>query len=70
MVNENISAAVSDSGLKQKYIAERIGVAEPTFSAILAGKRKVDVDEFFGLCQVLKKTPEELYHYKPAREAV
>ena len=26
VVNENISAAVSDSGLKQKYIAERIGV--------------------------------------------
>ena len=70
MVNEHISAAVADSGLKQKYIAERIGMSEPTLSAVLAGKRKVDVDEFFGLCQVLKKTPEELYHYKPSREAV
>ncbi|MBR3503679.1 MAG: helix-turn-helix transcriptional regulator [Clostridia bacterium] len=70
MVNERISAAVADSGLKQKYIADRIGMSEPTFSAMLAGKRKVDVDEFFGLCQVLKKTPEELYHYKPAKEAV
>lgn len=59
MVNERISAAVADSGLKQKYIADRIGVSEPTFSAILAGKRKVDVDEFFSLCQVLKKTPPD-----------
>lgn len=70
MVNERISAAVADSGLKQKYIADRIGMSEPTFSAMLAGKRKVDVDEFFGLCQVLKKTPEELYHYERAQEAV
>ena len=70
MVNERISAAVEDSGLKQKYIADRIGVSEPTFSAILAGKRKVDVEEFFRLCRVLKKTPEELYHYKRTQEAV
>lgn len=66
MVNKCISAAVSDSGLKQRFIAERIGVSEQVFSAMLAGKRKIDVDEFFGLCQVLNKTPEELYHYKPA----
>lgn len=69
MVNERISAAVADSGLKQKYIANRIGMSEPTFSAMLAGKRKIDVDEFFRLCQVLKKTPEELYRYERA-EAV
>lgn len=70
MVNERINAAVEDSGLKQKYIADRIGVSEPTFSAILSGKRKVDVDEFFSLCQVLQKTPEQLYHYKRPQEAV
>ncbi len=64
MVNERINAAVEDSGLKQKYIADRIGVSEPTFSAILSGKRKVDVDEFFSICQVLQKTPEQLYYYQ------
>lgn len=67
MVNENINAAVADSGLKQKYIAASIGMSEQTFSALLAGRRKVDVDEFFGLCQILGKTPDELYNYKCVR---
>lgn len=70
MVYDSISAAVSDSGLKQKFIAERMGLSEPTFSALLAGKRKIDVDEFFILCQILNKTPDELYHYSPTKEAV
>lgn len=70
MVNENVCAAVADSGLKQKFIADRIGVSEPVFSAMLSGRRKIDVDEFFSLCQVLQKTPDELYKYTRAREAV
>lgn len=64
MVYESINAAVKDSGIKQKYIAERVGITESMFSAMLAGRRKVDVDEFFKLCQVLGKTPEQLYNYR------
>ena len=70
MVNESIRAAVVDSGLKQKFIADAIGMSDPTFSAVLSGKRKVDVDEFFKLCQVLKKSPTDLYFYKRVQEAV
>lgn len=64
MVNDRISAAVEDSGLKQKFIADKIGISEPSFSAMLSGKRKVDVDEFFGLCMVLNMNPDKLYHYE------
>ena len=70
MVNECIRAAVIDSGLKQRFIADAIGMSEPTLSAVLSGKRKVDVDEFFRLCQVLQKSPSELYNYKHVQEAV
>lgn len=70
MVNDKVCMAVADSGMKQKYIAERIGVSEPTFSAILAGKRKIDVDEFFGICKVLKMEPDDLYHYERRQGAV
>lgn len=69
MVNDRICKAIADSGMKQKYIAERIGVSEPTFSAILAGKRKIDVDEFFGICEALRMTPDNLYHYPCQSEA-
>lgn len=70
MVNDRIKMAVEDSGLKQKHIAERIGMSEPSLSALLAGKKKVDVDVFFNLCLVLDKKPDELYHYERAQEAV
>lgn len=61
MVNDHVCRAVADSGMKQKFIAEKIGMSEPTFSAMLAGKRKIDADEFFKICDVLKMRPEVLY---------
>jgi len=69
MVHERVSAAVEESGLKQKAIAERIGVSEQTFSAMLAGRRKIYVDEFFNLCQVLNKAPDDLYGFSKVQEA-
>mgnify|MGYP002526982148 CR=1 FL=1 len=64
MVYERICDAVADSGLKQKDIAGRIGVSERVLSAMLEGKRKIYADVFFRFCQVLNKTPDELYNYK------
>ena len=63
MVNDRVCRAIADSGMKQKFVAEKIGMSEPTFSALLAGKRKIDVDEFFKICVVLKMRPEVLYNY-------
>ena len=40
MVNDRIKMAVEDSGLKQKHIAERIGMSEPSLSALLTGNRQ------------------------------
>ena len=70
MVNDNVSKAIADSGLKQKFVAEKIGMSEPTLSALLAGKRKIDVDEFFKICTVLKMRPEVLYNYEEQKEMV
>lgn len=69
MVHERVSAAVEKSGLKQKVIAERIGVSEQTFSAMLSGRRKIYADEFFNLCIVLGVMPNDLYGFNAAQEA-
>ena len=63
MVHDRVCAAVERSGMKQKAIAERIGVSEQTFSAMLAGRRKINVDEFFGICLVLGVAPDDLYGF-------
>lgn len=68
MVYERINAAVAKSGIKQKVIAERIGVSEQALSAMLSGRRKISVDEFFGLCLVLNETPDNLYGFDSARK--
>ena len=68
MVYERINAAIEKSGIKQKIIAERIGISEQALSAMLAGRRKISVDEFFGLCVVLNETPNNLYGF-PAQDA-
>ena len=70
MINDRVSRAIADSGLKQKFVAEKIGVSEPTFSALLSGKRKIDVDEFFKICTVLNLRPEVLYHYGEHQEVM
>lgn len=66
LVHERVCAAVKESGFKQKFIAERIGVSEQAFGAILNGTRKISVDEFFGLCGILGKSPNELYGFNSA----
>lgn len=66
MVQDRIGQAIVKSGLKQKYIAEQIGVSEQTLSAMLAGRRKIYVDEFFNLCAVLNETPNNLYGFESA----
>ena len=65
-VHERICAAVKESGFKQKFVAEKIGVSEQVFVSMLNGTRKISVDEFFGLCGILGKTPDELYSFTPA----
>ena len=64
-VHERVCAAVKASGFKQKFIADRIGVSEQAFGAMLNGTRKISVDEFFGLCGILGKSPDELYGFNP-----
>lgn len=64
LLYKRVNAAVKKSGLKQKAIAERIGVSEQALCAMLAGQRKIYVEEFFGLCRVLGVTPDTLYGFQ------
>lgn len=70
MVYERINSAIEQHGLKQKAVAERIGVSEQVFSAMLSGRRKISVDEFFRICVVLGETPSALYGFQPNDEKV
>lgn len=54
---------VKASGLKQRFIAEQIGVAEKTLSYILTGRTKCSIDVYANLCAALNKPLAEFIRY-------
>lgn len=61
MTAKKLREAINQSGLKQKFIAEKIGISEAALSSMLNGNQKIDVDTFFAIVEVLRMTPDEVY---------
>lgn len=53
-INKNLKDIISESGLKQRYIADKIGVSETMFSHQIAGRRKMIKEHRKILAKVLK----------------
>ena len=64
MAAEKLREMINDRGLKQKYIAEKIGVSETALSAMLNGNQKIDVDTFFAIAVILRMSPDEIMAFK------
>ena len=63
MIGERLNKAIEESGLKQRYIAEKTGISEQALSAMLNGRQKIDVETFFAIAVVLRLTPDEIYSF-------
>ena len=50
-----------DKGLKQKYIADKIGVSETDISSYLAGRRKPNHTRLTAMCRLLGCRIVDLY---------
>ena len=61
---EKLSQAIDESGLKQKFIAEKVGISEQTISAMLNGRQKIDVETFFAIAVVLHLSPDQIYAFR------
>lgn len=48
-----LKKAINDSGLKNKYIAEQLGITEAAYYSKMSGKRKFNVDEAAQLVGIL-----------------
>jgi transcriptional regulator with XRE-family HTH domain len=64
MVSEKLREMITERGVKQKWLAEKIGVSEATLSAMLNGKQSIDVDVFFGIATAMRMTPDEIVAFK------
>lgn len=54
MYGEKIKQYLDDNGIKYNFIANEIGMPINVFSALINDKRKITVDEYFGICFALK----------------
>lgn len=57
---ENLKEARQTSGLSQKEVAERLGVAKSTYSLYESGKREPDVERIKKLAQILGVSSDAL----------
>ena len=52
---------IVDAGLKMTVVADRAGIPYNAFTNILLGNRKMSVEEYFSVCNVLGVSPDEFY---------
>ncbi len=64
MTAEKLREMIAERGLKQKFIAEKIGISETALSAMLNGRQIIDVDVFFAIAVILRMTPDEIYEFR------
>ncbi len=54
MVYEHIAEYIKVKGIKQRALADSINVSPHTMCDILAGRRKLSVDEYAAICRFLE----------------
>ncbi len=54
MVCQRIKAYLAENGIKQSFLSEKTDISAQTLAAILSGTRKLEVMEYYRICQALK----------------
>lgn len=55
---------IREKGVKQKYVAEEMGISEKTLSAMLNGRQRILASDIEPFCVSLNVTPNELFGYE------
>ncbi len=58
LVYQKVRAYIEECGLKQKAVAEKSGIPNVTFNAIMNGKRRLYADDLAAICIALNVNPE------------
>ena len=65
-VYEKVRSYIDEQGLKQKVVAEKAGIPNGTFNAIMNGKRTLYADDLKAICIALQVSPEMFIEIKTA----
>lgn len=56
-IGEYIKQYMKDKGIKQIYVAEKIGISPQVLGTMLNGTRKIEITEFFKICEAMQADP-------------
>lgn len=59
MVGSRIKEYIDESGMKYGAVAEKAGITQQIFSAMLNEKRKITAEEYFSICRALDVSVEK-----------
>ncbi len=57
MVGKDIKSYLKENGIKQNFVAQKIGIPATTLNSMLSEKQKLSVDIYFRICYVLGESP-------------
>lgn len=60
-VRDGVKRAIEASGMKSNYVARRMNWSEQQLSDMVNKRRKLDANELFEICNILGKTPTEIF---------
>lgn len=58
MLAESINRYLKDKGIKQSWLAEKVGLPVTTLNGIINGKTQLKADLFIQICRALEVPPE------------
>lgn len=59
MLGNTLKECMKEKGIKQGFVAEKIGVSPQIMGQLLNGQRKIEVSEYFRICEAIDVDPIE-----------
>ena len=60
MIGAYIKAYMKEKGIKQSFVAEKINMPPQILGAMLNGQRRIEVTEFYSMCEAIEANPTEM----------
>lgn len=67
-VAENIKRIIKDEGYKQSAIAQKVGMSEKQFNALLNGRKTFTADYLPKICKAIGRSPDEVLGFCETEE--
>lgn len=66
-INAKISDYIKSRGIRQNFLAQKLGLDDAKASAMLNGKRKLTASEFLTFCEAFDVDPKAFYERGESR---